>query len=206
MKNDSAQSTTKEHIEQMAFALWKEKGIDYVSISDICEKASISRSTFYRHYKGEWEIVAEYLQKLSISNLDSLANAKSLTSKEILRGQLLAFRDNYEMISLIFYSAYRKLLSEILFSDLSIFEMGKLPYSPNDDYAECYVFGGFILVFMAWVAKGDDLEGNEVSLFLCKTLGINPDKKMSSEEIRAFSDKVRKMISVSSKVISKTSA
>jgi len=55
----------RERIEQAAYDLFKDQGIDDVSIEQICEAADVARRTFYGHYPNK----AALLQALSASRV-----------------------------------------------------------------------------------------------------------------------------------------
>ena len=43
---------TKTAIRRTFFELLEEKDFDKISVREICQRADINRSTFYRHYDG----------------------------------------------------------------------------------------------------------------------------------------------------------
>lgn len=48
---------TQEKIEQVALALFAEKGVDRTTIGDIAGAAGIAEGTIYRHYAGKEELI-----------------------------------------------------------------------------------------------------------------------------------------------------
>lgn len=200
MKNDSPQLTIDEHIENAAFALWEEKGINNVSISAICHKANVSRSTFYRHFGSEKEIITSYLYSKFFFNKAPLKKEKR-TNKELIKRQLFLLKDNLSRISAIYHSGYRNLLSEILWPELAALGKEGPSIFPENDYGKRFLLGGFILVFMAWAEGNEDPQGEEISAFFCQILGIEPDKERSIEEIASLSEKAKQIIYFSSSII-----
>ena len=48
---------TKEKIVNSAIELFKEMGYDQVSIPKICEKAGITKGTFYYYFQNKGEVI-----------------------------------------------------------------------------------------------------------------------------------------------------
>lgn len=204
MKKNSPQSITNENIEKAAFSLWKEKGINNTSVSDICQKANISRSTFYRHYENEANIIVSYL--LRFVSYNKRLNRANSTNKELIRGQLLLLKRNYDRLSIIIASGYRRLMAELFWPELLSQKKCDLSIVSTYDYKECYSFGGFIITFMAWVESGKDEDAEEISLFFCEIFGLDPSEKRSEEEIEALAEKAKLTISLSGDLIPKVSS
>ena len=55
---------TKRCIGEALFECLKEKGINKITISSLCEKADINRSTFYKYYGSQYDVVKEMEQEV----------------------------------------------------------------------------------------------------------------------------------------------
>ena len=64
---------TKKSIEDAFLSLIKEKSFTDITIKDLCDKAMISRSTFYAHYKDKYDLL-EYFFKKIISNFTEITS------------------------------------------------------------------------------------------------------------------------------------
>ncbi|KIR02183.1 hypothetical protein P261_00997 [Lachnospiraceae bacterium TWA4] len=51
---------THEKIIEIGMELLTEKGFDHISVIDICKQANISRASFYQHFTGKEQLIAEY--------------------------------------------------------------------------------------------------------------------------------------------------
>jgi AcrR family transcriptional regulator len=88
-------------------ALLKERSFEKISVTDICERAMVHRTTFYKHFEDKY-----HLLQLSIKELQKDFNERSITSEnynnpqkyylEIFRHALQYFTDNYHMVATIF--------------------------------------------------------------------------------------------------------
>jgi len=59
----SMNSQTKEQILETAYKLFREKGYNNVSISDICNAAGISATTFYYHYPTKEGLISKFFEQ-----------------------------------------------------------------------------------------------------------------------------------------------
>ena len=77
---------TQEKIEQVALALFAEKGVDRTTIGDIAGAAGIAEGTIYRHYAGKEELI---WQLFSTNYLRLAAQLEALQAERAeLRGKL----------------------------------------------------------------------------------------------------------------------
>jgi Transcriptional regulator len=67
-KEDRRIRLTKRMIREALFELMQEHSISNISVKMICERADINRSTFYSHYKNQYDLL-ESIQKGIISDI-----------------------------------------------------------------------------------------------------------------------------------------
>lgn len=72
MKIDKRVSKTKEAIYNAMLSVLKDKEIDKITISDIANKAQISRKTFYSHYSGIHMLISDVIETYAKSIEDYL--------------------------------------------------------------------------------------------------------------------------------------
>ena len=61
---------TKRLLREALISLMEEKQIQQISVRELCEKAEINRSTFYKHYGAPENILQEIQQELITSIID----------------------------------------------------------------------------------------------------------------------------------------
>lgn len=66
--NKEANQLTKESIETALLFLLEKKELKQISVSELVQKAGVSRNAFYRNYKSKEEILEAYYERTS-SNL-----------------------------------------------------------------------------------------------------------------------------------------
>ncbi|GAA4066598.1 TetR/AcrR family transcriptional regulator [Amphibacillus indicireducens] len=72
LSNEASNRFTKECIETALLVLMKEKNFNDISITDIVERAGVSRSAYYRNYSSKKDILNKYLQTIVETITDSL--------------------------------------------------------------------------------------------------------------------------------------
>lgn len=70
----------KEYIVSALLQLIKTKPLSSISVSELCQKAGVSRMTFYRNYESREDIFEKYLDEIfeAYKNDDSTRNLKGI--------------------------------------------------------------------------------------------------------------------------------
>lgn len=110
---------TKEKIRKEAYRLFAEKGFKEVTMTDICEKAGLSRGGLYRYYSGTEQIFSEILSEEYVI-VDRIEKQES--AKVILEDMLEAIKceiiDKELSLSLAIYE-YANLGNEEFFANIN---------------------------------------------------------------------------------------
>ena len=64
-KQDSKYFYTAQLMNQALIALLEKKDIDFISVTEITQKAGVNRSTFYLHYDNIYELLEETIENLN---------------------------------------------------------------------------------------------------------------------------------------------
>ena len=108
-KSESKYFNTAKKMDKTLISLLEEKSFEYITVSEICKRAEVNRSTFYLHYENTVDLLdetAKYLlndfmsyfsvdaksviEKFSESSLDEL----NFISDEYLHPYLSYIKDN----------------------------------------------------------------------------------------------------------------
>jgi len=96
-------SDRKDDIITAAIELFRGKGYDTISITDIAERASISKATFYKHFSCKEDLFYECADRV-FENIDNEYRAtlgeKDIIERFILRGTLF-FKKHRHMIDML---------------------------------------------------------------------------------------------------------
>ena len=103
-KVDIRVQKTKERLKSTLLTLLKEKGIDRISISEICRASGINRNTFYQHYSDIRDLLSEVEGEFMESLFSFLTiNGDSIKSvRDIMTLLLETIKQNQDMCLLLF--------------------------------------------------------------------------------------------------------
>lgn len=132
-KSESKYFNTAKKMNQALISLLEEKGFEYITVSEICKKAEVNRSTFYLHYENTVDLLDETARGLIdgfVSYFD--VDTKHLTDKlrEGSSDNVIFITDEY----LYPYLSYIKENKRVLLTVLSHSEFFKF----NDIFQKLY--------------------------------------------------------------------
>ena len=93
---------TKKIIKDSLIDLLKEKELNKITVSELCEKSDINRATFYRYYIDIYDLLEKLEQELIDELKDLLPNYKDFTLKEIIKEYLKILLENKDLVKIIF--------------------------------------------------------------------------------------------------------
>ncbi len=144
------QSYARTELTKALLQLLDRKRLDGISVSELCEKAGVSRLSFYRNYSSLEDILNQYLKTITATFLDDTSvNFRTTPKKEFI------------LYLLTHISRYRKIVSTLVRNDLSYLLKSEFDDAflrsvdlYHDPY-RCYVASGayFNLVYY-WFVNG----------------------------------------------------
>ena len=145
---------TKERLKRALLDLLAERGLDEISISEVCDKAGVNRNTFYSHYLS----VKELLEEIEAQFLEDLMGAINISADSIrsVSGLLSLISD---MCTLIFSEhGDRTFLRSILLFALpnAVANWADMLLLDEKDARTLFFFisGGAVSVIEEWVRDG----------------------------------------------------
>ena len=141
---------TKRCIREALFECLKEKDINKITISSLCEKADINRSTFYKYYGSQYDVVKEMEQEV-IKLINAQLNDQP---KETSFIRLLQFlKSNKETIEIFFAcNVDNEFPKQVLALDSIKNQLEKV--SQNDPYIIAYILFGSLAIIQQWIDAG----------------------------------------------------
>lgn len=148
---------TKNKIEKAFIELIDEKGFDKVSVSDICNRASLNRTTFYTHYFN----INDLLEKLENEKMMELTNR--FTDKELknnfekIRAALSFVKENQSFYKIYFRMTPNLNILEHYVPPKFYYDYMNIPKNiSKEDYNICVSFFKFGLagLMIEWIEGG----------------------------------------------------
>lgn len=162
-KDNQRTRLTKQLIRNALLSLLVEKEFRHVTVSDICERAEVNRSTFYRYYDNQFVLLetmenelidvmdqhemSEYLFNPTPENIERAieicADSFRNMERQMRTWQVLTTRVSPNVVER-FLPTRRAYISDVL---------GRHYDSSIIDYVETYVLGGSCAFITSWINK-----------------------------------------------------
>lgn len=158
----------KECIATALIELMKKKEFSSISITEITQKAGVSRMAYYRNYTSKEDILNKYLEEVGQSVHDLIANQRSHTA---LMQYYTALFDQLGMHSDIGLAAYHANLGNLILNNINKFLFLTFAPQAGDTIAQYrlyYIAGAFYNVFIEWLKNGKKESCEEMALVCCK--------------------------------------
>lgn len=171
-----ARFNSKRRIQKALFELLKERSIDKITVSEVVEKAGVSRTSYYRAYGSLQSVVDDALDEL-FSRIESLApqteglSAES-EAKEFERAiseVLTLYYDNADQLRMLLDGSADKTFRNRLFSfTLAVFPLNDETQDgmTADTMRQTYMAAGTTAVVCRWVESGCELPISEMTDFI----------------------------------------
>lgn len=99
-KEDRRVQMTKRLLKDAMIVLLREKDIYHISIRELCEAADVNRTTFYKHYGSQFELLAD-MEGDIISFVNQTVAKNSASTEDILKHLCAYLESNLEFARLI---------------------------------------------------------------------------------------------------------
>ena len=161
-------------ISDALIALLYEKEISLITITGLCDKAQVSRRTFYRHFIDKNSVVDYYVTKI-MKNLSLALRAVPLRDKRLFVLTFFQFFVPYTHLFLVLnsnglgeiaFTSYIKCTTTLAFSD--IFRNDDIGESARgSQYNMAYMLGGLWSLLTYWMMNGCSKTPEELADIIC---------------------------------------
>ncbi len=148
-----------EYIISALFDLMKKKKYDDISITEITNKAGVSRVSFYRNFNSKEDIIKKWIENTTTIFLKtSDINFKKDSTRDYFI-KLFSHLEKYKEQSLLIYKAN---LTHLLKSE---FENNLLSIHQQeyDNYKSYFLAGGMFNVYYYWLINGCKESAEEIA-------------------------------------------
>ena len=147
---------TKKLLKASLTSLLQTQSIYQISIRELCDNAGINRSTFYKHYGSQFDLLSEMEQDLLASVEGALAT-QVYFSKDTITQILVYLENDIDFIRLLINSNVDPEFPKKLFSLPPIQRrlnelMAEIPVEESEYYYRFLLFGAYEVV-KTWVNK-----------------------------------------------------
>lgn len=169
MKVDKKNNTlVKKCIVDSLIILMNEKDFDEISITEICEKAGVSRMAYYRNYYNKKDIIINYLEDIAhhfkIESYKWKEN-KEYTNKNVIK-YLFTYFEKYKSFILTLRKAN---LSSLLQDKLNEYLEKEINTKNTYEKYHMYSYAGALYnVYMKWLDNNMKESLEEMAEIFCK--------------------------------------
>ncbi len=158
---------SKMMLKNALLELLEKKPIEKISVHEICQTAEVNRTTFYKYYGNEMELLREitddFFGKLE-ENLSNLGESKSDSLDRALK-YLNEYRKTFQILV---NSIPDELFTERLFSmpeirDALYKNMGSPDTAEKRRYMEMFFFYGGYAIIRAWLNSDNPEPASEIA-------------------------------------------
>ena len=191
-KSESKYFNTATKMDLALISLLKKKPFEYITVSEICETASVNRSTFYLHY----ETISDLLDETTRYLLDDFRSYFPTDTINLVccdRNELVFVCDKYLTPYLTYIKNHKEVFGTAIthnkilkFEDVhkrlfdNIFNpiLDRFHYSSNTrQYVMMYYLNGINAIVLEWLKNGCDKSIAEISEIISVCIyGLNKDK------------------------------
>lgn len=154
---------TKKKLHQAIYELVLEKDISLISVTELCQKAHVTRSTFYRHYAIPHDVMDEYVTESFTSIINDVLIIKYddlyKDGMEKMRRLCHAYYDNQHIATL--FNGYSKKNLNVL-RDLLLKKHAMTTIDSNI----IFITGGVSSVLNDWISNGFKQSADDIASIL----------------------------------------
>jgi len=175
-KEDIRITKTRKALAETLIELLSEKKFQKLTINDICQRAMVSRSTFYQHFEDKYQLV-HYCIQVEHERIEKLKEEKdsrafirmifeSVKERQQIFHNLLFAEVNLELLNM-----FRQLFYEFVYNDFTkAADKGAKLGGPLPVLA-AYHSNGMAGMTMWWIEKGFDVSIDEMAACLYHIMG-----------------------------------
>lgn len=176
-KMDRRVKFTLQMLQNAMIELLQENHISKISVVALCKVADVNRSTFYTHFKDQYDLL-QYITEEALNNIQIYLqelnrNSNPNNSMQVLKQILDYVKENEDV--------FKALLSDNGDPDIQhkVMRMTEI-ISPDDyqgldertkDYFMLFQINGCISILQKWLQDGTPESTEEMSLLLLQALG-----------------------------------
>lgn len=156
-KEDRRITMTKRMLKEALIEMLKDKDIYHISIRELCDKADVNRTTFYKYYGSQFDLLSDMENDLLLFISKILENNDGDTVR-VIAAACEYLEDNLEFARLIINNNIDPLFAEKLFAIDAIKESSRHHFyagksdSENEYIYNFLTYGVFRMVCM-WLNK-----------------------------------------------------
>ncbi len=154
--NTEQKALSKECIQTALLSIMETKLLRNISISEIAEKAGVSRNAFYRNFQSKEQVLENYVNDITEDFYKRIDSSNNVSRRNFLVNLFKHLYGQRNIIEII-----RKNNISYMLEDVFNYYAKKVTYKLSDNkYTNYYIGGGLYALVMQW-AKNSYTESPE---------------------------------------------
>ena len=177
------ENLTKEYILQAYKNLLEKNHYDSITVCDICEKAGVSRMSFYRNFESKEDLTLKSFEMISQEIKSRLDKVENLNHYLVIKEFFEVFKSFDKIINSFNKSEFSNNFSTLITQKLK-------NATPNDiinktsKYIPIFFLSAISTVLIEWLRNGTKETPDEMARLLCSLINIeNFDSHKNEDNI-----------------------
>ena len=159
MKTDARVRYTRMRIREAFLRCLREKPVNKITVTELCELAEINRATFYTHYRDPFDLL-ERLEEEGLEHIRAMLAAKERAGDPLLPSLLHGIREQRDDMGLLGSAngdpRFMERISALFYEQYEPRVAAQLPRLGDAAQREAYRFlvGGCSSLIADWIAGG----------------------------------------------------
>lgn len=173
-RKNGANTFAKECIVTALIDLMKTKPYTSISITDIANRAGVSRMAYYRNYVSKDDILNKYMEEVGENIHTTLTQSGSAGNIHMYFKTLLIELGEHSDIGIATYRAH---LGALIYNNVKKYM--RETFLPGDtskeaEYRISGYAGAFYAIFLYWICNGKTDDPDGLADVCCRTIPIRP--------------------------------
>ena len=157
---------TRDYIYESFFKLLETDSFEKISISDITNKAGVSRMSFYRNFKSKDDLVKQSLNLIASHLQELIKNVETKNEYTVIKCFFEAFKAYKIFLMALSNSPISKSITDITKNKL-IENLPEDKFNKTAKYLPVFYYSAIISVMFEWLKNGCEESPEEMARFIC---------------------------------------
>ena len=161
---------SKEYLTEALFLLLKKKPFAEISVTELCEKAGVSRLTFYRNYESREQVILDYYERSFQSYLQQFSDVEHASLRDALTDSFRLWQEDRELTFILSDPTLSQIIYQSFAADLEAvleqFGMGDAFDAPT----KSFILGGIYHTLVDQLRAERPLSPEEIVTSIAKLL------------------------------------
>lgn len=167
------ENLTKSYIYTAFLQLLEKKHYDSISVCEICNKAGVSRMSFYRNFESKEDLTFKGIKHIMNGIEDSFKNLKVINKFTIIQEFFQTAKKYKKAIISLQNSQIVKTLKDIVIQELSESACNIDYFNKTSKYIPILYFSAITSVLFMWLSQGTIESPEDMARMLSSTLNID---------------------------------